>query len=117
MVQETKGIHGGFMASEMMQEILEMIEAEAHSRPTLFEYELAYQARVAIDRIRFAIQHTEKFAPHTDHMREAGLQLLDALDRLQSAERRFQRRFRPHTANDKIQKTDSKVHINAGGQS
>jgi len=33
------------MASEMMQEILEMIEAEAHSRPTPFEYELAYQAR------------------------------------------------------------------------
>ena len=117
MVQETNGIHGGFMASEMMQEILEMIEAEAHSRPTPFEYELAYQARVAIDRIRFAIQHTEKFAPHTDHMREAGLQLLDALDRLQSAERRFQRRFRPHTANDKIQKIDSKAPVSAGGQS
>ena len=117
MVQETKGINGGFMASEMMPEILEMIEAEAHSRPTPFEYELAYQARVAIDRIRFAIQHTEKFAPHTDHMREAGLQVLDALDLLQSPERRFQRRFRPHTANDKIQKIDSKVHVSAGGQS
>jgi hypothetical protein len=105
------------MSSEMMQEVLEMIEAEADSRATPFEYELAYQARVAIDRIRFAIQQTEKFAPHTDHMREVGLQLLDALDRLQSAERRFQRRFRPHTANDKIQKIDSKVHISAGGQS
>jgi len=50
-------------------------------------------------------------------MREAGLQLLDALDRLQSAERRFQRRFRPHTANDKIQKIDSKAPVSAGGQS
>jgi hypothetical protein len=36
------------MASEMMQEVLEMIEAEGHSRPTPFEFELAYQARVAI---------------------------------------------------------------------
>jgi hypothetical protein len=105
------------MSSAMMQEVLEMIEAEAHSRPTPFEYELAYQARVAIDRIRFAIQHTEKFAPHTDHMREAGLQLLDALDRLKSAEHRFQRRFRPHTANDEIQKTDPKLHIGDRGQS
>ena len=116
MVRVTKGIHGG-MASEMTQKILEMIEAEAYSRPTPVEYELAYQARVAIDRIRFAIQHTEKFAPHTDHMREAGLQVLDALDLLQSPERRFQRRFRPHTANDKIQKIDSKTPVSAGGQS
>jgi hypothetical protein len=49
------------MSAEMMQEILGMIEAEAHSRPAPFEYELAYQARVAIDRLRFAIKHTEQF--------------------------------------------------------
>ena len=67
MVQETKGINGGFMASEMMAEILEMIEAEAHSRPTPFEYELAYQARVAIDRIRFAIRHTKVRAAYGPH--------------------------------------------------
>jgi hypothetical protein len=96
---------------------LDMIEAEAHSRPTHFEFELAYQVRVAIDRIRFAIQHTEKHAPHTDDMREAGLHLLDALDRLQSVERRFQRRFRPQTAHDRVQKIDSKVHVGAGGRS
>lgn len=48
---------------------------------------------MAIDRIQFAIQHAEKYAPHTDHLREAGLQLLDALDRLQSAERRFSGAF------------------------
>jgi hypothetical protein len=53
------------------------------------EFEMAYQARIAIDRIRFAIKHTEQFAPHTDQMREAGLQLLDALERLESVERRF----------------------------
>ena len=110
------------MPSELMQEVLQMIEAEAHSRPTAFDYELAYQARVAIDRIRFAIQHTEKFAPHTDHMREAGFQLLDALDRLESAERRFQQRFRAHAGNGEMQQngfieTGSNARLGHGGRS
>jgi hypothetical protein len=56
------------------------------------EFEFAYQARVAMDRIRFAIKHTEQFAPHTDPMQEVGLQLLDALQRLETADRRFQER-------------------------
>jgi hypothetical protein len=55
---------------------------------------MAYQARVAIDRIKFAIKHTEQFAPRTDAIREAGLQLLDALERLKSLDRRFQQRSR-----------------------
>jgi hypothetical protein len=80
------------MSSEMMQEVLEMIEAEANLRPTPFEYELAYQARVAIDRIKFAISHTEQFCPRSNPLHEAGLQLLDALGRLESVERRFQQR-------------------------
>jgi hypothetical protein len=32
---------------------------------------MAYQARVAIDRIRFAIKHTEQFCPRSDQVREA----------------------------------------------
>jgi hypothetical protein len=82
------------MASANMQEILHLIEAEAHARPAPTEFEMAYQARVAIDRIRFAIKQTEQFAPHTDPMREVGLQLLDALERLESVERSFQQRSR-----------------------
>jgi hypothetical protein len=77
-----------------MREILQLIDAKAQSRPTPMEFELAYQVRVAMDRIRFAINHTEQFAPQIDQMQEAGLQLLDALERLESAERNFQRRFR-----------------------
>jgi hypothetical protein len=77
-----------------MREFLEVVEAEVQSRPTATEFEMAYQARVAMDRIRFAIKHTEQFGPRTDQMREAGLQLLDALGRLESAERSFQLRFR-----------------------
>jgi len=84
----------GFMNSEVMSQIKQIIDAKAQAQPTPMEYELAYQARVAMDRIRFAIKHTEQFAPHTDPMQEAGLQLLDALERLETAERRFQERSR-----------------------
>jgi hypothetical protein len=80
------------MSSEAMREVLQLVDAKAQSRPTAMEFELAYQARVAIDRIRFAIKQTEQFAPHTDPMQEVTLQLLDALQRLESAERRFQER-------------------------
>jgi hypothetical protein len=83
------------MTAQIMHEVLRLIEADIKSRPSAAEFEMAYQARVAIDRIRFAIRHTEQFAPHTDQMREAGLQLLDALKRLESADRNFQNRFRP----------------------
>jgi len=82
------------MASANMQEILQLIEAEAHAQPVPIDFEMAYQARVAIDRIRFAIKQTERFAPHTDAMREVGLQLLDAMERLESADRSFQKRLK-----------------------
>jgi hypothetical protein len=82
------------MSSEAMHEFLQTVEAEVQSRPTPTEFEMAYQARVAIDRIRFAIKHTEQFGPRTDPMREAGEQLLDALQRLETVDRRFQERSR-----------------------
>ena len=82
------------MSSEAMHQFLDQIEADVQSRPSPIEFEMAYQTRVAIDRIKFAIKHTEQFAPRTDTIREAGLQLLDALERLESVERRFQQRSR-----------------------
>src|SRR5262249_39533842 len=56
------------------------------------EFELAYQSRVAMDRIRFVIKQTEfeKLSPAM--LREVGFQLLDALERLGTAERHFQER-------------------------
>jgi hypothetical protein len=51
------------MPSEIMRQVLEMVEGEVESRPTAFEFEMAHQARVAIDRIRFPIKHIEQFAP------------------------------------------------------
>lgn len=82
------------MSSEVMHQSLQTIEDEVNSRPTAIEFEMAYQARVAIDRIRFAIKHTERFGARTDEIREAGFQLLDALQRLETVERRFQERSR-----------------------
>ena len=77
-----------------MQETIEMIQSEVHLRPSPMEFEMAYQARVAIDRIKFAIKYAEQFAEPRDRMREASLQLLEALHQLESIERRFQERSR-----------------------
>jgi len=82
------------MSSEIMHQIVETIEAEVRLRPSPLEFEMAYQARIAIDRIKFAITHTEQFSKPCIHTREACLQLLDALERLESLDRRFQIRSR-----------------------
>jgi hypothetical protein len=88
------------MTSEFAQEIFALIDARSQIRPTPTEFEMAYQARVAIDRIRFAIRHTEQLAPRTDQMREVDFQLLDALQKLEAVDRRFQSRCRVPSAND-----------------
>ena len=82
------------MSSDATSESVQSIEESANARPSATEFEMAYQARVAIDRIRFAIKHTEQFGPRSDQMREAGLQLLDALQRLETVDRCFQARSR-----------------------
>ena len=79
------------MKGELAEQVFALIEDRLAS-PTPMEFEMAYQARIAIDRIRFAIRHTEQFGPHTDEMRDAGFQLLDALHRLETVDRKFQKR-------------------------
>jgi hypothetical protein len=73
-----------------MHRVTELIDDAAHLRPSAGEYELAYHAHVAIDRIRFAIRHVEQFGKPCDQMRDTNLQLLDALEGLETAELRFQ---------------------------
>jgi hypothetical protein len=83
----------------MLRPIVETMETDVQSRPSATEFEVAYQSRVVIDRIKFAIKHTEQFARPCDTMREVGLELLDALERLEALDRRFQARSRiakPH---------------------
>ena len=77
---------------DVMHRVSELIDDAAHLRPSAGEYELAYHARVAIDRIKFAIRHVEQFGKPCDQMRDANLELLDALEGLETAERRFRAR-------------------------
>lgn len=67
------------MGSEILRQIIETIETEVQSRPTAIEFEMVYQSRVVIDRIKFAVKHTGQFARPCDPMREVGLELLDAV--------------------------------------
>lgn len=101
------------MSSEAILQILEEIEADVHSRPSPIEFEMAYQARVAIDRIRLAIKQTERIAPRTDAIREAELELLEALERLESMDRRFQHRSRLRQGSGPSAANGIAAHINA----
>jgi hypothetical protein len=84
------------MTSETMDRIVEMIDLAAQARPSPIEFEMAYQARIAADRIRFAIKHAEEFSKPCVQMRDAATALLEALERLESLDRRFQHRSRVH---------------------
>jgi hypothetical protein len=99
------------MSNEMMQLIVEMIELKVHSRPAPIEFEMAYQVRVAMDRIKFAIKHAEQSSKPCGQMREASLQLLEAMDRLESLDHRFQARSRinlpSQSANDRRSAADA----------
>ncbi len=103
------------MSSEAMHQILEQIEADVQSRPSPIEFEMAYQARVAMDRIRFAIKHTEQFGPRTEAMRAAGLQLMDALERLEAVDRGFQQRSRNRGSNSTVQRSQP-AEVNGNGR-
>ena len=67
------------MSSEIMHQIIATIESDVQSRPCAIEFEMAYQVRIVIERIKFAIKHVEQFGKPCDQMREAGLQLLGRL--------------------------------------
>ncbi len=107
-------------SSELAREVFALVEARIRSRPSPIQFEMAYQARIAMEQIRFAIKQIEKQLPGSHLVCEASLQLADALDRLQSADRHFQEQLRslrapaarPDCENDK----DSKSTANGTGQ-
>ena len=80
------------MSNETKRQISGEIEVQMTAVPCAIEFEMAYQIRIAIERIRFAIKHADEFGKPSDQMRDASLQLLDALGRLESVDRRFQSR-------------------------
>jgi hypothetical protein len=79
-----------------MDKIVEMIDLAAQARPSAIEFEMTYQVRISADRVRFAIKHAEEFSKPCAQMRDAATALLEALDRLESLDRRFQQRSRIH---------------------
>lgn len=105
------------MSSEAVRQILKNIEDEVTSRPSAIEFEMAYQSRVAIDRIKFAIKNTEQYGPRTDQIREAALQLLDALQRLETVDRRFQERSRIAAGSGQIEAKPAHAVVNGTGRS
>jgi hypothetical protein len=80
------------MTTKIAGQFNAMLDDAANIGASPMEFEMAYHARVGIDRIRFAIRHTDEFARHSGPWREVGMQLLDALERLESVDRRFQNR-------------------------
>jgi len=88
------------MNADLAREVFEIVEAKVRSRPSPMEFEMAYQIRVAIDRIRFAIKQAEQPHLKPEQTREMIFQLADALDRLESAEREFQARFHASSQTD-----------------
>jgi hypothetical protein len=84
------------MRSDLVNEFRRLMDNEVESRPSAMCFEFAYQGKIAMDRIKFAIKSVERFANHPGPALEANLQLLEALERLQSAERRFQDAWRRH---------------------
>ncbi len=80
------------MDTKFLERVVSTVESQLELRPSSIEFEMAYQARVVIDRIRLAIKETEEFVNCSARGREAAFQLMDALDRLESVERKFQKR-------------------------
>jgi hypothetical protein len=79
------------MIARLVDEIRAESALPAHSSPNAFEFESAYQSRVACDRIRFVIKNVEDFGAGTGTLGEACFQLMDALRRLENIDRRFLR--------------------------
>ncbi|MCW5979562.1 MAG: hypothetical protein KIT09_15905 [Bryobacteraceae bacterium] len=63
---------------------------------------MAYQIRVASDQIRFAIKSSEQFGHDQGVMTEVRMQLLDALQRLETAERHFSQALLKRTQGDGV---------------
>jgi hypothetical protein len=60
------------MNSELLHQVVEMIEAEGQARRSGMEFDMAYQARVAIDRIKLAVKRSEQGGGQPDQMRDSG---------------------------------------------
>lgn len=88
--------------------LLELFDTYSAENQTPLAFELAYQVRVAIDKIRFAITQIDSCAKHSSQVHEASLQLADTLDRLSAADRKFDRSVR-------VARTQFRIRTNGNG--
>jgi diaminopimelate decarboxylase len=79
-------------SAELAREVFSIVEKKIASERSSMEFEMAYQMRVAGERIRFAIKAMDTIKEEPVTVDEISLQLLDALDRLERLDRRFQGR-------------------------
>ncbi len=98
------------MKTDLAKEVFAIVETKVRATPSPSEFEMAYQMRVAMDCIRFAIKATEQPGHTAEQSQEVGLQLMDALDRLESAERSFQFRFRSRAPEKNLKAGHSSVN-------
>jgi hypothetical protein len=96
-------------SSELAKEVFSILEAKILGRPSPVEFEMAYQVRVEIEKIRFAVKQIEQFSSNAAPLCEANLQLLDALDRLEGAEHNFQSRRRCSDTTERSRSVSTKV--------
>ena len=76
--------------TEFARKVVSMVRQSQPSTTGSPDFEMAYQAKVAAERIRFAIRQIDEESRRVAQIRDAATQLLDALDRLESVDRRFQ---------------------------
>jgi hypothetical protein len=77
-------------SAELARQVFSIVERKIASERSSLEFEMAYQMRVASEKIRFAIKAIDAACPNQTN--EVSLQLLDALTRLEQLDRRFQNR-------------------------
>jgi hypothetical protein len=85
-------------SAELAKEVFAIVERKIASDRSSIDFEMAYQIRVANEKIRFAIKAIDAISPAK--VNEVSLQLLDALDRLENVDRRFQDRTRLQRRHD-----------------
>ena len=79
-------------SAELAKEVFAIVERKIASDRSSIDFEMAYQMRVASEKIRFAIRAIDAACPN--QTKEVSLQLVDALTRLEALDRRFQKRSR-----------------------
>ena len=89
--------------SQLAKEVFSIVERKVLSDSQSMEFEMAYQMKVAGERIRFALKSMDMIAPSAT-VQEISLQLLDALDRMERVDRRFQRQSPHNQSNGDLHK-------------